>query len=122
MDFQLKRLTGSTASVFLEYLQRNLPEGVAMKVTKVRKAPCRDECCQIPIFMQYFQIHWVPLTTSKFLCIKIIDRSVKFSYYEHSPTTSSFPRMFARSKRDPVYFFVLINVRLYDRIFFFHAD
>ncbi|XP_071962807.1 small ribosomal subunit protein uS10m-like [Antedon mediterranea] len=29
-----KHLTGSTASVFLEYIQRNLPEGVAMKVTK----------------------------------------------------------------------------------------
>ncbi|XP_020282321.1 28S ribosomal protein S10, mitochondrial [Pseudomyrmex gracilis] len=29
------RLTGSTADTFLEYLQRNLPEGVAMKVTKV---------------------------------------------------------------------------------------
>ncbi|XP_043271811.1 28S ribosomal protein S10, mitochondrial [Venturia canescens] len=28
-------LTGSTADTFLEYLQRNLPEGVAMKVTKV---------------------------------------------------------------------------------------
>ncbi|KAG5310875.1 RT10 protein, partial [Acromyrmex insinuator] len=29
------KLTGSTADTFLEYLQRNLPEGVAMKVTKV---------------------------------------------------------------------------------------
>ncbi|KAK0078325.1 hypothetical protein PV325_002677 [Microctonus aethiopoides] len=28
------RLTGSTADTLLEYLQRNLPEGVAMKVTK----------------------------------------------------------------------------------------
>ncbi|XP_042877260.1 28S ribosomal protein S10, mitochondrial-like [Penaeus japonicus] len=28
------RLTGSTADTFLEYIQRNLPEGVAMKVTK----------------------------------------------------------------------------------------
>ncbi|XP_015178970.1 PREDICTED: 28S ribosomal protein S10, mitochondrial [Polistes dominula] len=33
MDFV--KLTGSTADTFLEYLQRNLPEGVAMKVTKV---------------------------------------------------------------------------------------
>ncbi|XKL64400.1 hypothetical protein PGB90_004486 [Kerria lacca] len=34
-------LTGSTADTFLEYIQRNLPEGVAMKVTKleVRKLP-----------------------------------------------------------------------------------
>ena len=30
-----ERLTGSTADTFLEYIQRNLPEGVAMKVTKV---------------------------------------------------------------------------------------
>lgn len=29
------KLTGSTADTFLEYAQRNLPEGVAMKVTKV---------------------------------------------------------------------------------------
>lgn len=28
-------LTGSTADTFLEYIQRNLPEGVAMKATKV---------------------------------------------------------------------------------------
>jgi len=28
------RLTGSTANTFLEYIQRNLPEGVSMKVTK----------------------------------------------------------------------------------------
>lgn len=28
------RLTGSTTDTFLEYIQRNLPEGVAMKVTK----------------------------------------------------------------------------------------
>lgn len=34
MDFA--KLTGSTADTFLEYIQRNLPEGVAMKVTKVR--------------------------------------------------------------------------------------
>jgi len=32
---QVERLTGSTADTFLEYIQRNLPEGVAMKVTKV---------------------------------------------------------------------------------------
>ncbi|KAL6430258.1 hypothetical protein ACFW04_007764 [Cataglyphis niger] len=29
------KLTGSTADTFIEYLQRNLPEGVAMKVTKI---------------------------------------------------------------------------------------
>lgn len=28
-------VTGSTADTFMEYIQRNLPEGVAMKVTKV---------------------------------------------------------------------------------------
>lgn len=29
----LGSMTGSTASTFLEYIQRNIPEGVAMKVT-----------------------------------------------------------------------------------------
>lgn len=31
---QFKYLTGSTADTFLEYIQRNLPEGVAMRVSK----------------------------------------------------------------------------------------
>jgi len=31
----LHKLTGSSADTLLEYLERNLPEGVAMKVTKV---------------------------------------------------------------------------------------
>jgi len=31
---RLEKLTGSTADTFLEYVQRNLPEGVAMKVTR----------------------------------------------------------------------------------------
>lgn len=29
------KITGSTANTYLEYIERNLPEGVAMKVTKV---------------------------------------------------------------------------------------
>ncbi|XP_064484654.1 small ribosomal subunit protein uS10m-like [Ornithodoros turicata] len=33
---QFQHLTGSTADTFLEYVQRNLPEGVAMKVTKTQ--------------------------------------------------------------------------------------
>ncbi|XP_019404970.1 PREDICTED: 28S ribosomal protein S10, mitochondrial [Crocodylus porosus] len=38
---ELKHLTGSTANVYLEYIQRNLPEGVAMEVkkTKIEKLP-----------------------------------------------------------------------------------
>ncbi|KAM6459690.1 small ribosomal subunit protein uS10m isoform 1-T1 [Liasis olivaceus] len=38
---ELKHLTGSTANVYLEYIQRNLPEGVAMEVkkTKLEKLP-----------------------------------------------------------------------------------
>uniref|UniRef100_A0A3Q2Q5M5 Small ribosomal subunit protein uS10m n=1 Tax=Fundulus heteroclitus TaxID=8078 RepID=A0A3Q2Q5M5_FUNHE len=31
---ELLHITGSTAQVYLEYIQRNLPEGVAMEVTK----------------------------------------------------------------------------------------
>jgi len=30
----LEKLTGSTADTYLEYIQRNLPEGVSMKVVK----------------------------------------------------------------------------------------
>ncbi|KAJ8779981.1 hypothetical protein J1605_012017 [Eschrichtius robustus] len=33
---RLEHLTGSTADVYLEYIQRNLPEGVAMDVTKTK--------------------------------------------------------------------------------------
>nr|CAI5822284.1 unnamed protein product [Callosobruchus analis] len=33
---QYKHLTGSTADTLLEYIERNLPEGVALKATKVK--------------------------------------------------------------------------------------
>ncbi|KAI4882977.1 hypothetical protein NFI96_015781 [Prochilodus magdalenae] len=38
---EIFRITGSTAHVYLEYVQRNLPEGVAMEVTKtaIEKVP-----------------------------------------------------------------------------------
>lgn len=38
---ELCHVTGSTAQVYLEYIQRNLPEGVAMEVTKtaIEKIP-----------------------------------------------------------------------------------
>ncbi|XP_074540889.1 small ribosomal subunit protein uS10m [Halichoeres trimaculatus] len=38
---ELSHLTGSTVQVYLEYIQRNLPEGVAMEVTKtaIEKVP-----------------------------------------------------------------------------------
>ncbi|KFP73784.1 hypothetical protein N310_01943, partial [Acanthisitta chloris] len=38
---EFKHLTSSTAAVYLEYVQRNLPEGVAMEVkkTKIEKIP-----------------------------------------------------------------------------------
>ncbi|CAG03604.1 unnamed protein product, partial [Tetraodon nigroviridis] len=32
---ELCHITGSTAQVYLEYIERNLPEGVAMEVTKI---------------------------------------------------------------------------------------
>ena len=32
----LKQLTGSTANTYREYIQRNLPEGVSMKVKSAR--------------------------------------------------------------------------------------
>lgn len=33
---QYSKLTGSTADTLLEYVERNLPEGVSLKATKVR--------------------------------------------------------------------------------------
>ncbi|OAD53550.1 28S ribosomal protein S10, mitochondrial [Eufriesea mexicana] len=39
-------LTGSTADTYLEYIQRNLPEGVAMKVTKVELQTLPDTVVQ----------------------------------------------------------------------------
>ncbi|XP_016358845.1 small ribosomal subunit protein uS10m isoform X1 [Sinocyclocheilus anshuiensis] len=38
---EISRVTGSSARVYLEYIQRNLPEGVAMEVTKtsIEKIP-----------------------------------------------------------------------------------
>jgi len=38
----LHKLTGSTADTFLEYIQRNLPEGVGLKVTKAEALPLPD--------------------------------------------------------------------------------
>lgn len=37
----LQRLTGSTCDTYLEYIERNLPEGCALKITKV-------ECVKLP--------------------------------------------------------------------------
>ena len=37
---QYSRLTGSTADTLLEYVERNLPEGVALKATKVSYLFC----------------------------------------------------------------------------------
>jgi len=41
--FSIKHITGSTADTFLEYIQRNLPEGVAMKVTKGKTMRFKDD-------------------------------------------------------------------------------
>ncbi|VDL75366.1 unnamed protein product [Nippostrongylus brasiliensis] len=37
--FEVLNLTGSTASTFLEYIQRNIPEGVGMRVGYVEMQP-----------------------------------------------------------------------------------
>ena len=39
---EFSRLTESTLKTYLEYIQRNLPEGVAMKVTKHERKPLPD--------------------------------------------------------------------------------
>jgi len=41
-NVQVNNVTGSTADTFLEYIQRNLPEGVAMKVTKCQSLAIPD--------------------------------------------------------------------------------
>ena len=40
--FRFKHLTGSTADTLLEYIQRNLPEGVAMQVRRHQLEPLPD--------------------------------------------------------------------------------
>ncbi|XP_077088145.1 small ribosomal subunit protein uS10m-like [Siphateles boraxobius] len=51
---QISRITGSSARVYLEYIQRNLPEGVAMEITKtaVEKIP---EHIQKPLWDEHNQ-------------------------------------------------------------------
>uniref|UniRef100_A0A915PI91 Small ribosomal subunit protein uS10m n=1 Tax=Setaria digitata TaxID=48799 RepID=A0A915PI91_9BILA len=44
-QFTIQNVTGSTASTFLEYIQRNIPEGVAMKVSY-------DEIAMLPESIQ----------------------------------------------------------------------
>ncbi|KAI5617331.1 putative 28S ribosomal protein S10, mitochondrial [Silurus asotus] len=48
-SIEIARITGSTANAYLEYIQRNLPEGVAMEVTKtaIEKVP---EHIQTPVW------------------------------------------------------------------------
>ncbi|XP_066525736.1 small ribosomal subunit protein uS10m [Hoplias malabaricus] len=48
-SIEISRITGSTAQVYLEYIQRNLPEGVAMEVIKtaIEKVP---EHIQVPLW------------------------------------------------------------------------
>uniref|UniRef100_T2MEE1 Small ribosomal subunit protein uS10m n=1 Tax=Hydra vulgaris TaxID=6087 RepID=T2MEE1_HYDVU len=43
--FQLRELTGDTADIYLEYIQRNIPEGVSMSVEQT-------ELEQLPSFLQ----------------------------------------------------------------------
>ncbi|CAF3331806.1 unnamed protein product [Rotaria sp. Silwood1] len=40
--FHFKHLTGSTADTFLEYVQRNLPEGIMMIVERIRLESFRE--------------------------------------------------------------------------------
>ncbi|XP_069811268.1 small ribosomal subunit protein uS10m [Dendropsophus ebraccatus] len=45
-SFELKHLTGSTANVYLEYIQRNVPEGVALEITKTKLEKLPDHLKQ----------------------------------------------------------------------------
>lgn len=44
----LHKLTGSTLETYLEYIQRNLPEGVAMKATRVERIALPEHLRQPP--------------------------------------------------------------------------
>lgn len=44
----LHRLTGSTLSTYLEYIERNLPEGVALKATKIEMLALPEHLKQPP--------------------------------------------------------------------------
>lgn len=44
----LHKLTGSTLDTYLEYIQRNLPEGVAMKTTRVERQALPEHLCSPP--------------------------------------------------------------------------
>ncbi|XP_056424159.1 28S ribosomal protein S10, mitochondrial isoform X2 [Hyla sarda] len=45
-NFKLTHLTGSTADVYLEYIQRNVPEGVALEITKTKLEKLPDHLKQ----------------------------------------------------------------------------
>lgn len=44
----LYRLTGSTLATYLEYIERNLPEGVALKTTKIEILPLEEHLKKPP--------------------------------------------------------------------------
>ncbi|KAJ8984546.1 hypothetical protein NQ317_006832 [Molorchus minor] len=48
---QYKYLTGSTADTLLEYIERNLPEGVALKATKVAAGAFYVEIQSLPDYL-----------------------------------------------------------------------
>ncbi|KAF2902244.1 hypothetical protein ILUMI_03942 [Ignelater luminosus] len=48
MFVQYKHLTGSTADTLLEYVERNLPEGIALKATKVELQKLPDHLVPPP--------------------------------------------------------------------------
>jgi small subunit ribosomal protein S10 len=45
-EFEFKHLTGSTCDTLLEFIQRNLPEGIAMHVHKTRILPLPNHMTQ----------------------------------------------------------------------------
>lgn len=53
------RLTGSTLSTFLEYIERNLPEGMAMKATKVELLALPEHLQKPPEPVHNEQVNWV---------------------------------------------------------------
>ena len=52
-------MTGSTADTFLEYIQRNLPEGVALKVYKTAIEPIPQHISQIQYNSDENKNNWI---------------------------------------------------------------
>lgn len=54
----LHKLTGSTLSTYLEYIERNLPEGVSLKTTKIELLQLDEYLRQPPPKEEWIEWNW----------------------------------------------------------------